>query len=67
MNSPDPILDRQLPMISKIIADETWLEGERRGAPVAPTDRVVRERVCDVVLRVGHDLRQQARRELGLG
>lgn len=57
MRSHDPVVPRQLPMIRKIIEDETWLEGERRGCYVAPTDPVVRERVCDVILRVGAQLR----------
>ncbi len=60
MNCPDPALRRQLPLIQKIIADETWLEGERRGQPVEPTDEVVRENVCQVVLRVGAELRARA-------
>ncbi|WP_414664779.1 hypothetical protein [Horticoccus sp. 23ND18S-11] len=51
-------------MLEKIIADETWLEGERRGRPVEPTDPVVRHHVCSVVLRVGADLRERAMREL---
>jgi hypothetical protein len=58
MNSHDPVVARQLPVIQKIIHDETWLEGERRGCPVPPTDPVVREKVCTVVLRVGADLRR---------
>jgi hypothetical protein len=57
MNSSDPVLFRQLPAIRKIIDDETWLEGERRGCPVTPDDHVVRERVCEIVLRVGQQLR----------
>lgn len=57
MSSHDPVVPRQLPVIKKIIEDETWLEGERRGCYVPPTDPVVRERVCDVVLRVGAQLR----------
>ena len=57
MNQPDPIVVRQLPVIQKIIHDETWLEGERRGRHVASDDPVVRERVCQVVLRVGQQLR----------
>lgn len=65
MNTPDPVLHRQRSMIAKIIADETWLEGERRGRPVEPTDPVVRHRVCDVILRVGAELRERALRELG--
>ena len=58
MLTPDPVLLRQMPVIQKIVADETWLEGERRGCFVPPTDRVVRERVCEVVLRIGQQLRE---------
>jgi hypothetical protein len=57
MIAPDPVLLREIPVIQKIVADETWLEGERRGCYVSPTDRVVRERVCDVILRIGQQLR----------
>jgi hypothetical protein len=60
MDSQDPILSRELPMIQKIIQDETWLEGERRGCQVHSDDRVVREHVCEVVLRVGQQLRDAA-------
>ena len=31
MDSPDSALLRQRPLIQKIIEDEMWLEGERRG------------------------------------
>jgi hypothetical protein len=57
MSSPDPVVVRQLPVIHKIIRDETWLEGERRGCQVAANDPAVRENVCRVVLRVGQQLR----------
>ena len=53
----DPVLLREIPVIQKIIQDETWLEGERRGCSVAPSDRVVREKVCEVILRIGQQLR----------
>lgn len=53
----DPILFRELPVIRKIIDDETWLEGERRGAPVSRRDPVVQENVCRVILRIGAELR----------
>ena len=59
----DPVLHRQIPVIQKIIQDETWLEGERRGCRVAADDRVVRENVCQVILRVGHELRETFTRE----
>jgi hypothetical protein len=54
----DPVLFRQLPVIQKIIADETWLEAERRGCPVEPDDPVVREHICTVILRIGEALRE---------
>jgi hypothetical protein len=60
----DPILFRQLPLIKKIIADETWLESERRGCAVTPDDPVVRENVCLVVLRVGASIREALSLEL---
>jgi hypothetical protein len=60
----DPVLFRQLPVIQKIIADEAWYEGERRGCYVPADDPVVRENVCAVILRVGHDLRETLRAQL---
>ncbi len=60
----DPVIFRQLPVIQKIIADETWLEGERRGQWVSPDDPVVREHVCLVVLRIGRELRDSISRDL---
>ena len=53
----DPILFHELPVIQKIIDDETWLEGERRHCWVSPEDPVVRENVCIVLLRIGQQLR----------
>ena len=55
---PDLILRREIPIIAQIIRDETWLEAERRGCPVASDDPVVRARVCETVLRIGADLRK---------
>ena len=57
MTTPDPIVSRELPVIHRIIQDETWLEGERRGCHVSADDPVVREKVCEVILRVGQQLR----------
>ena len=55
----EPTLLRQLPVIQKVIQDETWLEAERRGCPVSPQDPAVRENVCQVVLRIGRELREK--------
>lgn len=54
----DIFLFRELQVIQKVIDDETWLEGERRGCWVSPDDPVVREKVCAVVLRIGQSLRE---------
>lgn len=54
----DPVLLREIPVIQKIIQDEMWLEGERRGCPVLPNDAVVRENVCRVILQIGEKLRE---------
>ena len=58
MNPFDPILYQQLPVIQKIIQDETWLEAERRGCAVRSDDRIVRDKVCEVILRIGQQLRE---------
>ncbi len=60
----DPVLFHQLQMIEKIIQDETWLEGERRGCTVSPRDAIVREKVCTIILRVGHQLRDSAKKRV---
>lgn len=60
----DPVLFRQLPLIQRIIADEMWLESERRGCPVSRDDPVLRENICRVVLRVGASIRETVELEL---
>jgi hypothetical protein len=54
----DPIIFRELPVIEKIIQDETWLEGERRGCWVSSNDPAVQDNVCRVILRIGRELRE---------
>ena len=58
MTSIDPVVVRELPVIEKIISDETWLEGERRGGYVSPQDPVVQAHVCDIILSIGGKLRE---------
>ena len=64
MTLPDPVISRELPVIEQIIRDEMWLEGERRGCPVSSGDPVVREHVCEVILRIGREMRETFTREL---
>lgn len=63
----DTVLHHEIPVIRKIIADETWLEGERRGCAVSPNDRVVRDKVCTIVLEIGQELRDSITRTLPTG
>ena len=65
MSHPDPIVSLEIPLIQKIIQDETWLEGERRGCLVIPLDPIVQERVCDIVLRIGQELRRSMSEQAG--
>ncbi|HVW21569.1 MAG TPA: hypothetical protein VHC86_10165 [Opitutaceae bacterium] len=66
MSRPDPIIYSEILYIQKIIADETWLEGERRRCWVSPDDPIVRENVCRIVLRIGQQLRDSIAAELAL-
>lgn len=59
MTPLDPVVFRELPLIKKVIEDEVWFEGERRGCAVSSEDPVVRENVCRVILRIGWQLRAQ--------
>ncbi|MBL9206514.1 MAG: hypothetical protein JNN01_15590 [Opitutaceae bacterium] len=58
MSPIDPVVQKEIPVIQKIIDDETWLEGERRGCFVRKSDPVVVGNVCSVILRIGRQLRQ---------
>jgi hypothetical protein len=60
----DPIIIREIPVIRKVIEDETWYEAQRRGCPVTSDDPVVRENVCQVILRIGVELRERLLAEI---
>ncbi len=54
------IVKKEKPLIKKIIQDETWLCGERRGKPVDPSDKEVQEKVCQIIIEKSPDLRRLA-------
>jgi len=60
MKALDPIVFLELRAIQKIIDDEIWLEGERRGHAVDPLDPAVVAAVCAIILRIGAELRASA-------
>jgi hypothetical protein len=43
------IIKAEIPIIEKIIRDETWLEGERRHSPVSSDDPAVLKKVCSII------------------
>lgn len=54
------LIQAQIPIIEKIIRDETWFEGERRGHYVSETDTVVIRRVCRIIRRDASTIIEQA-------
>jgi len=63
----DPVVLNEIPLIRKIIRDETWYEGERRGCWVSSNDPVVKENVCRVICRVGEELRRNLTAQIAAG
>jgi hypothetical protein len=59
---PSGLIRAEIPIIEKIIRDETWYEGERRGHPVSPDDPAVIESVCRIVQKDGETILQEAKR-----
>ncbi len=58
MNAKE-VIQREIEAVRKLIADETWLEGERRHCPVQHRDPVVQGKVADILLNgVGAELRK---------
>lgn len=50
MSSMSEWIREELPEVERIVRDECWLEGERRGCPVPPSDPAIRMRVADIIL-----------------
>ncbi len=63
----DPVVRQEIPVIQKIVRDETWYEGERRGCWVSSDDPVVRENVCRVIFRIGQELREKLMAQIARG
>ena len=48
-SSAFPIAGIEIPILEKIVRDECWLEGERRGCAVDPDDPVVSARIAEII------------------
>ena len=53
------IIQAELGLVAKIVRDETWLEGERRGCKVNSRDPIVQQHVADVILSQGAAMREE--------
>ena len=59
MSPESAFILKELPHVRRIVHDECWLEGERRGEFVALADPVVQQRVADIILSgAGAELRR---------
>jgi hypothetical protein len=50
MNEESEFIHNEIPDVAEIVRNECWLEGQRRGCAVEPTDDFVRQRVADIIL-----------------
>jgi hypothetical protein len=50
MSPEAEFIHAEIPQVDKIVQDECWLEGERRGTRVDPQDEVVQNRVAGIIL-----------------
>lgn len=58
--NPKELNPKEMPFIEKVICDEVWLEGERRGCAVNSNDPVVQIKVAEIILNeVGEMLRKE--------
>lgn len=58
------IIELEIPVIRKMIEDECWYEGERRKAPVAPNDPVIRKRIAELIMAHGETMRAEAMKRI---
>ncbi len=68
MTSPESEFIRaEMQEVERIVRNECWLEGERRGGAVDPHDPDIRMKVADIILGgAGEELRRSLRMEKGV-
>ena len=60
------LIKAEIPLVEKIINDETWYEGERRNCSVSREDKEVQLNAAKVVLREGDKILREALGKLGV-
>lgn len=59
MHEESDLIRQEIADVAKIVSDECWLEGQRRGCFVCPSDTVIQQRVAEIILtREGARMRQ---------
>lgn len=51
MSSESQFIHNEIPDVEEIVRNECWLEGQRRGCKVEPSDDCIRQRVADIILQ----------------
>lgn len=60
MSPETELIQAEIPDVAAIIRNECWLEAERRGSPVEPSDPAIRVRVADIILSgAGSEIRRK--------
>ena len=63
MDEEAEFIRSEIPDVASIVRQECWLEGERRGGAVDPSDISVQRRVADIILDgVGAKIRERHQR-----
>ena len=66
MDEEAEFIRSEIPDVASIVRQECWLEGERRGGAVDPSDISVQKRVADIILDgVGAQIRERHRSHRG--
>lgn len=60
MSSMSEFIREELPEVEQIVRNECWLEGERRGSPVLPSDPAIRAKVAEIIIAgAGAEIRRR--------
>jgi hypothetical protein len=65
MASDSEFIRDELPDVATIISNECWLEGQRRGCSVDPSDPIIRQRVADIILSGAGEYMRRIRGGMG--
>ncbi len=66
MHKPDPsaVIRAEVAVIQKMLADETWYEGERRHNVVDPHDPTVMEHVLEICISNGRQILEETEKKI---